>query len=129
MNINPAIPATPTRQTRNLGTDRDPIYVSSALPTPQIQVHQGPPTTIPDPSTPSGRRFLVIDATLKKVAAENPAMPPPSQPRGKVTSATRVIKGKHRPKFITTNEDEDDENTITGYFAPQGSGAGPSRLA
>jgi len=129
---NPPGPATPIRPSGNLGTGSNPIFVSSALPTP----FKAP--AVPDPATPAGRRFLAIDTALK--AGQAPAvpsaqqvapfasqiMPPASQPRfTRSTAATRVSKTK--PRFVVTNESDDDDNTITGYFGTPG--AGPSHLA
>lgn len=140
----PMDPATPTRPSGYLGTDSNPIYISSAAPTPQPLVVGGPVRVPavrgpnPHPSTPSGRRLLEITAALSEVQASSatPTMPPASQPRKKPSAATFVSKTK--PRFIVTNDSDDDDDTITGYFgvknfqksyAAGSSGAGPSRLA
>jgi len=137
-------PVTPIRPTGNLGSNHNPIFVSSALSTPQGPrifygpvkapashvLNQVPPSS--DPSTPSGRRLIAISQALEEVnrtsapgPSQQPTAPAPSQQP--MAPAPSQISRKNKQRFIATNEEDDDENTITGYFGTQGTAPGPSR--
>ena len=138
------LPVTPTRSTHPAGTEVNPIFVPSTAPTPQIRAppsgvsaNKAPPLARPDPNTPEGRRFIAIEAGLaqnkKAAASANPPQPPmmwanPLQPSASANPQPSVSNPKGKFKFIVTNDDDPDPNSIKGYFAVRRNAqAGPSR--
>jgi len=122
--IGQVVPATPTRAIHPAGTEVNPIFVPSTTSTPQSQappagvsVNRAPPLARPDPNTPSGRRFIAIEAGLaanQKVAASAKPLQPSASANPPKPS---LSNSKGKAKFIVTNDDDPDPNSIKGYFA------------